>query len=1760
MGSLDSHESSEKPKSSPDVSAACSQERQKVGMTPAEDMCTPETQEAKTQTERQKVDEYFSKMEYEFNALGIKLPVDFYKGGYYTLVSKEKRPPIELVYDRMKLFFMKGAESPVAKTILHNKSKDLLEILGFHLLGKDQEANDKEIELLSKILIYNLEITIGVKFNIDQANQFLSKLEENGISSKTANRLIGQIKKLSPENFKALKGSKDLLISNLIALIIILKEMGSKAKDFVKAQLEIRARFTRELIANKREIDKNKTVVKDYGKRIANYKKEHPGVEMDETLAKHEAIMVDAEHNATYYEMMQVLASTKSELAFAYLNKSGKDIKYSSAKAVIDVIFQSKDSAEIKSLSSKYGIEVPATLSALQNAESNFETKSVDEYIARETEKNPEVRAIYDRFYKTGTVTGAPRRVILSRLQFESDKLIDASNKLVERIKSESIYVDTLMGEYENISKVPAKERRVAIMKSQGYLQLLNQHAGIQAKILSIAATYDILGFRPEKVPGSTEKKSWEEIVTDFRTEATDSLEKSKEVAKFLQIEEYESPDLNMASLSRLTLTLIQKENAGLEAKYKGAMDDVSEGYGNLGKTMDDLENAERHPDWADQHGISMIRCLNRGSYAFSKLIPSFDIARNKFRSMKDDLHAVLANITSGRSELLKLHPQLKPVYITVLTNAIKQVDTVLNDPNSPISIQQIAKMKQAQEDFEARKREFLNGVLKNIAVFTIILGSSVAFAIGGAYLITTVLKTSSVFIVPIGTSLGGVIGSRIGMSITDATGLSKFGYKKIWDPKEMGKDFVYGYGISLGAILTAKGAISALTVASHSRSARVASGAAKILNTVQKAKALTSPFEIKNARTALRQFGAEFGEEYAQEGIEEAAGELGKRIDNPYLEFFVSVINASDGKSVKLNMAGVSTKKVGISTEGNKFTYTTKTPVEFIANLKSQFAGRKGSSFDATINPDGTVKVSIYGPTLHQSIAEITIHPSTKAATDSPKVEVKADSKRSRALSLAGKIKDSPIRETAKEIADELFGEAIGKSKAAFMKTVEKFKSIGVYLKSNAKELATIFEAKFKQHGVAFGMLGTQILQILYETAAEYIGKKFEGKFKVGDIVQHPFHNRNVPILYKGERIYIFRIKSDHGNRTMGYEAIEGSAQYNSLSANTNFKKKFVRTQPSVEIDYSDDLEERTLVVPVSRLKRAASGPQESGIPNAERKPNELNLSPYSKETTVGERVEVGSTPRNFDDLPQGFVIRLTTNGSNPIGEILMTPSGLILRNHQRNKFVKLPLGGDIEVGFNTMEPGFFGDNSAKISGSHLNIFPFISKKDGKLNIVVKDLGSSNGTSAQLARGEQQAETIDPVKRQLNGSQDVIQEAFARSKQFGLTERLVSDGIFRVEKTIILDGKKFHIGPVIKDSTGRLYSVMMVDNGDGKLYPRLLYQSESGGGWMCTRGNAIRRDRNGNILYEAKDNRGERVEAKAGEEGLVYLRDAEGKLIPGRILKKGALTMNVRLKNDRKYTYHAAYTETQVHKEIAEYLEAKQNTSIGYKGNFDTDYFDLETPLVKETNTYSPISEQRAVGLPETGDSEVDFAIDESRIIMQTLGNDPEYMPAKLDMPGSENAAAHFRGLDSRFPHGFIPDFSSGPIRQPTIKYHPQLGKTISETYRGYLNGKPVDWTMVYEAPDNPSYQGRVWIENIRMTNSGITTYGTYANYLFTGVLGHKPLDYSDQVSALRGGVDRKPYSYEPNGTPVYDDITPLLDNLLPIRLFRRARGIHRP
>lgn len=127
----------------------------------------------------------------------------------------------------------------------------------------------------------------------------------------------------------------------------------------------------------------------------------------------------------------------------------------------------------------------------------------------------------------------------------------------------------------------------------------------------------------------------------------------------------------------------------------------------------------------------------------------------------------------------------------------------------------------------------------------------------------------------------------------------------------------------------------------------------------------------------------------------------------------------------------------------------------------------------------------------------------------------------------------------------------------------------------------------------------------------------------------------------------------------------------------------------------------------------------------------------------------------------------------------------------------------------------------------------------------------------------------------------------------------------------------------------------------------------------------------------------------------------------------------------------------------------------------------------------------------------------------------------------------------------GFMPDF-----RRPVgaeVRTHTMLGRITVEHFSARLGDEPITWSIASDS------EGRVWVENVKLQNAGVTSYGTAAKVFDAGIATSKPIEYAKQSDGLRDMQERVPFQGK------YHDITPVLDSLLPIREYRKARGIVR-
>lgn len=229
---------------------------------------------------------------------------------------------------------------------------------------------------------------------------------------------------------------------------------------------------------------------------------------------------------------------------------------------------------------------------------------------------------------------------------------------------------------------------------------------------------------------------------------------------------------------------------------------------------------------------------------------------------------------------------------------------------------------------------------------------------------------------------------------------------------------------------------------------------------------------------------------------------------------------------------------------------------------------------------------------------------------------------------------------------------------------------------------------------------------------------------------------------------------------------------------------------------------------------------------------------------------------------------------------------------------------------------------------------------------------------------------------------------------------------------------------------------------------------------------------------------------------------------------------------------------EAKPHKNIIRYID--QFTSNGNIGNYGTNIVENYFQLATEKGKLASSQPQWYTFDKEIG------KYDDNGALKQFQKYRPGHL-SKAEVGNNANLSEQFRNFDFSSPElkTFLPNFEKPPVEIDTLK-HTYLGEITLETYTASLNGRPVEWVMAYDK------EGRVWIERIAFLDIEVNSYGVMPEVIDSGCLTNKPFEYREQVSALKEGeesIDREDVGYS--------DITPLLDNLVPIQQFRKARHI---
>jgi hypothetical protein len=221
---------------------------------------------------------------------------------------------------------------------------------------------------------------------------------------------------------------------------------------------------------------------------------------------------------------------------------------------------------------------------------------------------------------------------------------------------------------------------------------------------------------------------------------------------------------------------------------------------------------------------------------------------------------------------------------------------------------------------------------------------------------------------------------------------------------------------------------------------------------------------------------------------------------------------------------------------------------------------------------------------------------------------------------------------------------------------------------------------------------------------------------------------------------------------------------------------------------------------------------------------------------------------------------------------------------------------------------------------------------------------------------------------------------------------------------------------------------------------------------------------------------------------------------------------------------------ETKPHQSIVDYFERNQSDVIEYSENFIESHFSRFDSSVSYDNEVVVYNDRDLLRGPQ------------------------KHKPGECFSKFDEFNLQKFIDDCGSLPDGFVPNFQAPkglPKKLTHTNLTPHTGEKVTlEIFESQLNGRPVEWHMMYDA------EGRVWIDRICFADSKVNSYGIPSEVIDTGGLTNKPLEYFSQTT----GLEKLSTSIFPrNKIGKYQDITPILDKLEPIKIFRRARGIWR-
>lgn len=957
-----------------------------------------------------------------FKTIGLPLKIED-SVTVYLKQDKGNRLPLEKINRAMETITKSSHEGLTRQEI--NKNKNLFyEIFNHYCWGDTEQATKKTTLLEEKINFFkqcsNVREKTGLRLNNQELNGMMSALIKTGVPKEHVGLFIvnnvEKLKKLDKKSYgtltKTLRGSA-LSHFLLISIIAIKEGKTGRAIDAIKLTLTMESTLAKQEQESRQKLKSMRNHLKREQDELNKYLKKNPKNAMDENIASlHQKIAV-SQYSIAGYQKELTLVAAKRSLANSYLSIKRINPSSKKSKKVIDDILKVQKSVHLERIAvDDCNAATIPQLELLRSKELKFYMTAHTLEVKKWYAKNPtldhplNLHDILNDFSKTGKLSTGARRVFDKQLSYQTRSIEDLMNEHVPNEKDAALYFESLGGKFDTFESIPQEKKMGIAQRLTGYMSLLNN---LRQASITLLGNYQSLQMLWGKDKALTKK------IKTIKDRAAYCVNRINEVGSFLGKKPQDDiPKAEEITRSPLFGPLIQKEISPHQErmqKHFSDINDASRPLPYIGKRIE--KQAKTNPrlvNYRFEQGIGQV----------IKLATTIKKARNNAIKSKKELTQSLhdTKLTEG------LPPAMRQQREKYIKQIIANITKALNNPKSPISLASIKKVYEQADNIKTAQEKYnREGFWKGVATAAILAGA-VCFAIGGGWAASAfgakLFGTATAAgIIPVSTGVanfavgsmsmmgvagGSVIGSRLVQSGFDELGLVNFGgAENIWNPEDMATDYATSFTFSLLAVGAAKGVVSSLKHISTAKYfafrfpglvnfSKTALGKIKSVSKIASPGSWFQSGNTLNKQTLLRRFGAQVGEESAEEGVESIAGKI-----HPMGEFIASIANASDGYNMDLSMNKIKAADVGITTEGSKMVYTTKSPQEFIANLKQEVAKQKGSTYETVINQDGSVTLTMVsqdinpktGKKIERVAGTMDIHPAKYPTNLSSDVEI---------------------------------------------------------------------------------------------------------------------------------------------------------------------------------------------------------------------------------------------------------------------------------------------------------------------------------------------------------------------------------------------------------------------------------------------------------------------------------------------------------------------------------------------------------------------------------------------------------------------------------------------------------------------------------------------------------------------------------------------------------------------------------------------------